>query len=742
MRTREADKTGSSNMTKIARRWAILPLLAMLLAVSAGAGKPGRWEFDDRASYAKSRIDGLEVTHDGRLKPGVSHIGRGIPADYIWSIAEFGDDVFLGTGDGARIFHVSGADFAAYQRNDTTGITVAWEGDGLEVYAMAAPDASTLVAGISPLGRIMFFDRTGGELAARDTVVLADSYVWRILPVGDDLWIATGSSDVNAGGAIYRYRDGELQLVYRSTDGHVLAVAESGGRIYAGTEGVGGVVIAIDNIRGRKPDASIIFDPAEAEILDIVAGEEGAVYVLTSGGTASRPMILPNVPEVEGEEGGENGEPMPPVAPRAVGGKSYSATIYRIDKSGKAEEWILAASRVRTAFRGPYGLLVGTAAQGNVYRVDQRMKSTLLLGLDEKNVLTLSRNYIGAGHPATLYKMKPSTEGAYWRSEPLDADGRTTWGVVTFESQGDWEVRTRSGNSKEPNESWSGWSLPIRATGGRIESPSARYLQFEATSPRPEAQDFIARLAISYQILNRAPRVNSVNVRKVSFDESAVGKLRRGGPLGQIVSQLFQSTKNLPKEKNGGADGPIIEDFLQPFAGLWQVEWEAEDPDGAMLSARIEVVDEVTGKAVVVAADFDGNLYLLNTKNFPDGDYRVRVTVTDEADGSIGGAMEASDQTVDFRIDNSTPAVELRSAKQSSGEVLVEGIARDELGYVAALYYFDDEGQWESFLPDDGISDQPEESFRFVRISKPEKQSLIVKAVDQNGNVGFARIYY
>ena len=722
-------------------------LVFVVSGADAGVPKSGRWEFFDRADFAQSKIEGFEVTFEGRLKPGVSTKVTNIPADYIWSLVEVPGGVYAGTGDGARIYYVpeNAGGFKTGDRTDTTGILEVWSGDGLEIYALAKFDEETLYAGVSPDGTLLELKRNGIELEVSESIDVPDSYIWELMVVGDAVWLATGSGEIEGGGGVYRYKDGVLKKIYTSSDGHVLCLAYVDGRIYAGTEGEEGVVLQIDAITSERPRASVVYDPPEREIVDIIIGTDDFAYIIAAGDAQGGKDAFSQ------RRSAEEGDAPPSSENRTKSSnkkrKKTAATIYRLDAGGKAEEWILAKSHVRTAALSPFGFLVGTAVQGNVYRIDDRLKSTLLLTLDEDNVLSLSEHYIGAGDPAALYKIVPPSEDAFWKSEVLDAGGLTTWGVVSFQSEGSWEVRTRSGNSRTPNSSWSGWSLPIRKSGGRIESSSDRYLQFEVLNKDRDPEDFISEVALSYQLWNRPPRVNSVSVKKISFEKSKTSGLRKGGPLGQLVAQLVQAASNMKKKDDNGLNESIVEEFLQPFAGLWKIEWDASDPDDDALAVDIFLIDEESSRMVEISKDYQGELYLLNSRNFPDGKYRVQISVTDDVGGTSmapRSTESSKDESRTFLIDNSAPEVVLKVESVDTGEVVITGTAVDELGYIASLYYFDEDNKWKPMLPDDGICDQPKEYFRFVRLDtgRNGNRSIIVKAIDKNGNIGFARINY
>lgn len=705
-----------------------------MLSASASAVRSGRWEFTDRAAFAKFKISGFEITQDGHARDGLVGTPVPVPADYVWSIVETEDRVYLGAGDGAKIL-------VARRTPDggvDSDVEVAWEGDGLEVYALARLADGTIAAGVSPTGQLLVLDRTETGLRVKNSETLPDSYVWRMLSVDDDLWIATGSGRAGTGGGLFRRRGGQMELIHRADDPHVLSLARMGERLYAGTQGPQGVVFAVDAISGRSPRVSIAYDPPQNEIVDMAAGPDGYVYFMGLAQGASRGASAPSSAPDENDE-----DEAPPERPQIAAPAEGGNVIYRLDASGRVEEYIRARTAIRAMDFGPYGLLVANSDQGQVFRIDGPSQSSLMLALDEKLLLSLTDHFIGTGKPAMLYSYNRVRRGGYLRSDALDAKTQADWGVFTFDASGPWEVRTRSGNSETPNATWSAWSLSITTSGARIESPMARYLQFEVRHLGSSDADEFYNEAITYQVGNRAPRLVGLTVKQVSFDPRNLTKLGRMGPLGSVVNSFAQAAKSASTQAPTGFTEYTMEELLRPFAGLMQLNWTADDPDADKLRAKIEVIDEATSKRLLIAEDFDGDAYLLNTNNFPDGLYRAAVTVSDAVDNDPGNERTVARTSDVFLVDNTPPVLTVAVNKdRDDGMVELKGTAVDASGRIAAIWYYDENGKWRKLPPDDGIADQAEESFHVLRPSSGASRAIVFKAMDQNGNVGYARVSF
>ena len=68
---------------------------------------------------------------------------------------------------------------------------------------------------------------------------------------------------------------------------------------------------------------------------------------------------------------------------------------------------------------------------------------------------------------------------AVWTSKPLDAGLRAHFGLLSWTASGPIELSTRSGNTQQPDDTWSAWSDGLTQPG-MTKSPPARYVQVRA----------------------------------------------------------------------------------------------------------------------------------------------------------------------------------------------------------------------------------------------------------------------
>ena len=134
---------------------------------------------------------------------------------------------------------------------------------------------------------------------------------------------------------------------------------------------------------------------------------------------------------------------------------------------------------------------MGTGPEGKIFRLNgDPARATLLSRATARQVTALLRDpggrIVGAtSNPGKLFALSggPAAKGSY-ESDVRDAGTVASWGVIRWRATaraGQVQLLTRSGNTANPDETWSAWSKPYSsAEGEQIASPNARYLQWRA----------------------------------------------------------------------------------------------------------------------------------------------------------------------------------------------------------------------------------------------------------------------
>ncbi len=196
------------------------------------------------------------------------------------------------------------------------------------------------------------------------------------------------------------------------------------------------------------------------------------------------------------------------------------SAIYRINPDNTVDTvWSSKEENVYDILPAQDGqLYFGTDEDGRIYRLAADHKLTLVAQTNESEAVRLLR-WNGALLAATanmgkIYRLGAAGARGTYESPVFDAGSIARWGKLRWQGEagaGAVAMRTRSGNSLRPDDTWSDWSEPVRdMAGSQIASPNARYLQFEAELSGPGAA--IDSVSAAYLPQNNPPMVHSITV--------------------------------------------------------------------------------------------------------------------------------------------------------------------------------------------------------------------------------------
>lgn len=571
-----------------------------------GVGRPAlSWVQASPTDFLRGTFDRAQVSSEGaiRLSPPTKLLATTAEA-FAWSIAgDNAGNVYLGTGNKARILKI----------NAKGEVSTLYEGSEVAVTALTTDSAGNVYAGVSPGGRVYSFSPSGQKSLVFDS---RQTFVWALdWDAAGNLLVGTGgakgklyrvrhNSDAkNYGAALYSANATPLATVEQK---HIRAIAVRGQEIFVGTAG-DGVLYKIDAGTGAATAlyetgndaggttavvAAGVAQPA-TEITSVVAAPEGVYFGALNSGTIFRWTEDVGVVAIY---------PSPQQSvyalKRTADGRLFAATgdkgiVYQIvpaeNPSNVRGARILEPTQLQgvTLAVSPAGdLLVGTANNAAAYRVSLAANNT------------------------------EATSGSF-TSAVFDAKNTVRWGALRV--IGNATVETRSGNTADPDGTWSAWQAVERNDLGetRIVSPGGRYLQYRAHLTVPNGEDVNGSTA----------------------------------PALQRVEIVYRA-KNLP---------PTVA-FTSPRGGeFWnkkkKLTWAGTDPNSDTLDYRLSISgdDGKTWQAVALTdestASFD-----LDTSKYTDGVYRARVIASDAGrnpdepltDESIGAP---------FVIDNTVPVL-------------------------------------------------------------------------------------
>jgi hypothetical protein len=498
-----------------------LVLLASLLLVAAApATASTRVRTEPAPDLQLGEADGVAVTTRGRLllAPRLARLGSpaGLQGQaHIWSAVVDGTgQLFLGTGPEGRILRVPPSGPA----------TVFHTVPEPMVTALAFLPGGELLAGTAPAGRIYRIQSDGRAELWCET---GERYVWALAPRGDGtVFAGTGEQ-----GLLLRIdRNGRASPWFDSVEAHLVSLFPlPDGSVLAGGAGRGLVYRVVG-----EGQALVLHDDELPEVTGVVQEADGSVVatLLAPPEPESRPpavrIQLPEgatmgaAPEAAGELEDRPGatiqgviEGLAPVAEERP--KKLRGRVVRIGADGTVRElW-------RSTAEAPFALALdasgsavfGTGEPARLWKVDGDDEVTLVATLREAQVTSLVRNggflVAATSNPAAAYRLdRASADEGMFTSRPFDAGGAARWGTIRWRIEGTpgrIELYTRTGNSADPDLTWSAWSPALtNAEGSPVINPEGRFLQWRARLVGSgTAGSRVAGVTVTYALINRPP---------------------------------------------------------------------------------------------------------------------------------------------------------------------------------------------------------------------------------------------
>ncbi len=675
-----------------------IPVLALALALagppvcvpSALAATTQYWTLRSAADYAQAELDGIALAPDGALEKGPAVTRISLPdAPVVWAMEVAGDRVSLGTGPGGRVLSLRGSNV----ETDSTG-------EGM-VFSLARGPDGMLYAGTGPEGRIVRL--AGGRRTIHyDT---GEKYVWALAWVGRTLYAATGPA-----GKLYAIEgEGKARVVFDAKAAHLTALAPDGkGGLFVGASGRG-----------------IVYHVAGDRVRALYEAPEKEVRALVFDGRALYAAAL-SAPSLSFD--GTSDQPEPATA------EGQRSVVYRIvPDSSVATFWVSPQGLIYAMAPAADGLRVATGGRAALYRVDSRGRGTALWNGGEGQATALARAggedlFLATSNPSRLYRVRPGSGRGTALSPVFDAKRLARWGRLWAGDAGDGaRFKTRSGNTGEPDSTWSGWADLVG--GGMVASPAARYLQWQlelgdGSRARPSG------VTVAWGEVNQPPRIEDFIVypQPGKYYEGEIN-IRRD-PVTQELPDGKKVQFSVDAPRKGGAEA------LPPWAqGVRAMSWKAQDPNGDELSYRLYVRREGESAWTPVAVGLSNALYSWDTAPFPDGRYEVRLVASDEDANPPGEGFEDQAVASAVEVDRTAPVLAAFDFTLAGDVATVRGEARDTGAFVSKVEVALDDSPWYAAAPDDGLWDEPTERFTLRLEGIPPGDHLLkARALDSLGN--------
>lgn len=633
----------------------------------------------------------------------------------VWAMGEDSKgNLYVGTGEQGRIFKIApdGEESIFFDSPEIGIISLAVDAED-NVYAGSAPDG--VIYKITPGGSQTTFFMT------------EEHYVWALVFGPDNiLYAGTGES-----GKIFKILpDGVGTLIYDSPQSHVMSlVYDSQGWLYAGTEGKG--ITYKVNLEGN---AFALYQAEEEEIHSLALDSQGNLYIAAISNKVYPKANLP-----------ASKEPQP--APQKKSLKK--STIYQIAPQGTVSTLLeLPKTLIYAMVIDEHDhLLVGTDNKGMLYRVFPNGEYHQVLGVEAGNILALVRSsegtlYLGTSDAGYVYHVSSQlAEQGEYISVVHDVKTTATWGKIFWRGTSQQiQLFTRTGNTADPDDTWSSWSGELQNNEGEIISnPSARFIQWKAMlTPQEQQTPVLEEVSVAYLPDNLVPEITQVAIyypiQELEPELPGAVRPQFGGNSAPARPSQAQSRK--PKNK------------LKPPKyipeGHIAIVWSAEDPNNEMLIYTVSLRGDQESTWKVIEEELEMPEYILDATTLPDGRYYAKITASDSPNNPPTNALQTEKVSERFEVDNTAPQISIAlNQKQGNKTVLFTVVAQDEFSRLQSAEYSVDAGDWISIFPDDQVTDARDEkySIKFPNLA-PGDHVLVFKTTDTFNNIGVGKIHF
>ncbi|MBN1996356.1 hypothetical protein JW935_02305 [candidate division KSB1 bacterium] len=689
----------------------IILSLFLLWAVALYAVKPKFKTISTMPEFERGELKNVTILKDGNLSIGLQGETRAkLHTPYVWcAVTDKMGNIYLGTGNNGKIWKITSKDTSLF-----------FQAGGLAVSCILCGPNGDIYAGTLQEGKVYKINTHGEGTVFFETT---DSYIWDMtMDSKKNLYVATGVT-----AQIYKITPKGSQTIFKSEQTHVKSLCiDQGDNLYAGTSD-NGYIYKLQ----ESESAFVLFDTQMEEVHSIVASADGDIYAAAFGeSTPAFQETHQRERDEDSESADQNSNGDIALAPQSIIPESFStdlegpSALFKINRGGYAKDlWLGNSDRIYSLLSLENVLYIGTGNEGKLYQCDKDENISLIYQFNQSQLTTISPYnqafIVGTANMGECFQLGPDmSDFGEFTSETMDASLPAEWGIVKLDGKLTDRLVTvfvRSGNTQEPEQSWSSWQqLSSEGNKLKITCPSARFIQLKCRLERRErAIPVIKKITISYVQKNFAPQVNDILIHRPGDYYSASSdnsNSNSGNPMKGLVYP----------QQLGEADYK---------KGYRSVDWLFEDPNFDGLSFDIYYRLKDQDQWFKLTSDLVSNVYSWDSSQMQDGQYEIKIVASDSLSNPIGHAIHEK-ISEPFEIDNTGPIIENIVFENRQSRFSVR-----DASVIGSVFYSINAGGWRACYPVDGLVDSEQEQFQIDTTDyNGTNLELAIKAQDEAGN--------
>lgn len=732
-------RSGIRNLCRV-----VLVVFMLLTACVCGYSVSTKFiSCDNFLCLYEGEIDGVLITNRGEMMLSNDISSRlAIPEAIVWSMVSDGNNIYIGTGHEGKVYKYV---------IDNNSLDMIYDGEEMEIMALALGSNNVLYIGTSPNGKIYKMDKKG-EISVFSEIGEKNIYAM-IFDKEGNLIVGTGDN-----GRIYSVgRDGEAVILFDSPEVNITSLnLMEDGTILAGTSSNG----TLYKIYGKG--SFVLYDSDYDQISSIVSkGEDiyiGGVSISELSGEM-QPAVIPtkigsmDVSYLEQQTASQQADLQKLQQQQILflKGKKLtrSSAIYKIDSNIRLDKLYSSdqSTVISVVNDSKLNIIFSTSPDNSLWSVNDNGDYAIIFkgeGVVSNIINTKGGIWFATSSPSYLYKLDSGygKRGEY-RSKAFDTSGISNWGKISWVadvgSAASVKCYTRTGNTSVPDDNWSKWSKAyINSDGENIESPKARFIQYkcELQSSDVKSTPTLRDVSISYLEQNQRAVISKV-------------ELLKPGTVYEEMPSFEDSRDQSPNIQQGGikltAVPPTTLPQISKFKPGWlTIKWEATDPNNDKLIFNLYYANVNDMSWKVLKNGIDDDFYSFDSTMIPDGKYKFKVEASDIKSNPEDYFLTTYAITDRYYIlDNTQPVIQVEAIKYGSNEVIVPFRVVDELSCIQNVEYATDLEKWNTVFPLDNVYDSRDERFEIkIKSSSKGKGNIVIRAKDVIGNATTKNVVY
>ncbi len=688
---RRSDETRSNDGM---RSYGVVYIILLLFSLPqfVGAVTTTIWENSDYKDFEGGKLHNVSIDEMGRVKPTrpLEKL-KNVHFDSIIALTKLDNEFYIATIGPNGIYKF----FPDKKENTTEKIWDTTE----EIITDLASFNGKLYFSTIPDGNL--YEITHNKV--QKVLNVPAKFVWKLLPTTDALYMTTGEP----GGMFELSKSNSLKKLYTHEKMHFKPLLKHKNILY-----FGGSPKSILYKMDEKNKISVMRDFGHSEVADIEICNN-SLYVLTNEFKDRPAEVDPTTPQPKNE-------------------KSQSPielfSLYEFSKDEVKRLFMQKNEMGTDLVCNNNALLIATNPQGKIYSYSAITQNvSLLYDLDDQFIFSLrffdeEHAFMSTGNEGTIYKIKPKLgDESYYISKVLDTLFTSQWGNFTLRHEGELTSSFRTGNTVEPDETWTEWTSDCKESECMIKNSSARFIQYRVTFKDLE-NSFFTDVHLAYHTKNQKPIIRFIKINADSVQKRKPQNDATEDNQNEISGYLFPVVRIERVVK-----------VIEPHSSLKEIAWDAFDYDQDVLAYDLffKMVEDTEWKKIAQAEDLLQTNFLWNTESIPSGLYEVKLIAKDTFDNTNEEKKETSQISSRFLIDNEAPRFDKIETKNNH----IEGIVKDSFSRIMQIDYSIDGMQWRMIRPTDGLYDEKTEEFSFSVELPKKSHSIALRAFDAESNL-------